>query len=63
MKIENESQEIEILEDSITIKSSKQENHTIEDLRQKLINNLYDKKSYENEDIEILRILFDDERY
>lgn len=41
-----------------TTKVEKQENHTLADLRQKLINDLYEKKIYTNEDVEILRILF-----
>lgn len=34
MKVENNNQEIEILEDSIIIKPKKIENHTIEELKQ-----------------------------
>ena len=58
MKIENESQEIEILEDSITIKTKKQDNHTIDELEQKIINYLYDLKYYESSDIELLKVIF-----
>lgn len=33
--------------------------HTLEDLKQKLINDMYDRKSYFKEDIEILKLLFE----
>lgn len=45
MKIENNNQEVE--------------NHTLEDLKQKLINDMYELVTYEKEDIEILKILFE----
>ena len=59
MKIENNNQEIEILEDSITVKNKKEENHTLEDLKQKLINDMHELETYGKEDIEILKILFE----
>lgn len=59
MKIENNNQEIEILENSITIKNKKEENHTLEDLKQKLINDMYELGTYGKKDIEILKILFE----
>ncbi len=59
MKIENNNQEIEILEDSITVKNKKEENHTLEDLKQKLINDMHELGTYGKEDIEILKILFE----
>lgn len=34
-------------------------NKSLNDLRQKLINNLYDKKVYDTTDVELIRILFE----
>lgn len=45
MKIDNNNQEVE--------------NHTLEDLKQKLINDMYELGTYEKKDIEILKILFE----
>ena len=59
MKIENDNQEVEILEDSITIKAKKQENHTIEELEQKIINYLYKLNYYDSNDINLLKVFFD----
>lgn len=59
MKMENDSQEVEILEDSITIKAKKQENHTIEELEQKIINYLYKLNYYDSNDINLLKVFFD----
>ncbi len=57
MKIENNNQEIEILEDSITIKSKNVENHTIKELEQKIINYLYSLDSYDEIDTDLIRII------
>jgi len=57
IKFENCYQKIEILADSITIKT-KDNSHTLEELRKKLINDMYEKSIYTNEDIEIIKILF-----
>lgn len=40
-------------------KETKKENYTLDDLKQKLINNLYNATYYEKNDIEILKILFE----
>ncbi len=40
--------------------SKKEEDKTLNDLRQKLINYLYELKSYDDRDIELLKILFSD---
>lgn len=45
MKVENNNQEVE--------------NHTLEDLKQKLINDMYELGAYGKEDIEILKLLFE----
>lgn len=45
MKVENNNQEVE--------------NHTLEDLKQKLINDMYELGTYGKEDIEILKLLFE----
>lgn len=39
--------------------NKKETNHTLENLRQKLINNLYNATYYDKNDIEILKILFE----
>lgn len=57
MKIENDKQEIEILEDSITIKSKKVENHTIKELEQKIVNYLYSLDSYDEIDTDLIRLV------
>ena len=41
------------------VKETKKENYTLDDLKQKLINNLYNATYYEKNDIEILKILFE----
>ena len=40
--------------------NEKEENKSLNDLRQKLINYLYDLKSYDNNDIELIKILFNE---
>lgn len=62
MKIENESQRIEVLVDSVTIETKKQDNHTIDELEQKIINYLYDLGYYESSDIELLKVIFNYEK-
>ena len=39
------------------IKIPKEVNHTIEELRQKLINYLFDDRDYDNVDVEIMKLL------
>lgn len=48
--------------DSTKIKSEK-EIWTLDDLRQKLINDMYHRSFYEQTDVEILKILFENEKY
>lgn len=64
MKIENENSKIEILVDSVTIETKKQDNHTLEDLKQKIINNLYESDFFEThkEEIELLSIILENEK-
>lgn len=59
MKFENKNQEIEILEDGITIKTKKQENYNSEELEQKIVNYLYNLDYYDSNDINLLKTLFD----
>lgn len=49
---------LQVDEDSISIKFNKEENKTIEELRQKLTNYLYSLEDYDQLDIEIMKILF-----
>lgn len=56
MKIEINNEEI-ILESDDTI-ILKDKNKSLSDLRQKLINYLYNLKSYDDRDIELIKILF-----
>lgn len=62
MKIENESQRIEVSVDSVTIETKKQDNHTIDELEQKIINYLYDLGYYESSDIELFKVIFNYEK-
>lgn len=64
MKFENLNQEIEILEDEITIKTKKQENYTLDDLKQKVIRTLYESKCLDTnkEEIELLKIILENEK-
>jgi hypothetical protein len=39
--------------------NKKVENHTLKDLKQKLINDMYELGTYGKEDIEILKLLFE----
>jgi len=49
---------LELDKDSISIKFDKKENKTVEELKQKLINHIYDKEYYDQLDVEIMKILF-----
>lgn len=49
---------LQVDEDSISIKFNKEEDKTIEELRQKLTNYLYSLEDYDQLDIEIMKILF-----
>lgn len=64
MKFENENQEIEMLEDGITIRTKKKENYTLDDLKQKIINDLYKSVFLETrkEEIELLKIILENEK-
>ncbi len=60
--IENETSRssIEVKSDgTMTCSVEKKDNHTLEDLRQKLINDLYNQKSYDSNEIEIMKMLFE----
>lgn len=51
---------IEVTSDgTMTCSVEKKDNHTLEDLRQKLINQLYSYDSYEKNDVELIKILFE----
>ena len=41
----------------------KEENKSLNDLRQKLINYLYNLPSYDNNDIELIKILFNEDKF
>ena len=60
MKIEINNEEI-ILESDDTI-ILKDKNKSLSDLRQKLINYLYNLNSYDDRDIELIKILFEYEK-
>lgn len=50
---------IEVTSDrTMTCSVEKKDNHTLEELRQKLINDLYNQKGYDSNEIEIMRMLF-----
>lgn len=57
LKIENSNQEMIVNNDCITIRNK---NKTLEDLRQKLINQMCKTDFYEANDVEILKILFEE---
>lgn len=54
-----ENWKIEETENEMIIKIPKEKDYTLDDLRQKLINKFYNQNSYEECEVEILRILFD----
>lgn len=62
MKFENKNQEIEILEDSVTIRTKKEDNHSIGELEQKIINYLYNLKYYDSNDAALVKELFNKKR-
>lgn len=64
MKIENENSKIEVLTDSVTIEIKKQNNHTLKDSKQKIINNLYESNFFDThkEEIELLSIILENEK-
>lgn len=62
LEIKNDLAEMNVEADSITIKKLKKENHTLDDLRQKLINDLYEANYYENNEIELLKLLLENEK-
>lgn len=43
----------------MTCSVENKENHTLDELKQKLIDDLYNRKSYEANDIELIKILFE----
>lgn len=63
--VENETSKstLEInVDGTITCSVEKKDNYTLEDLRQKLINDLYNQKSYESNEIELIKILFENSK-
>lgn len=56
--IDNEKFTTIVDKDGITVKPKEKENKTIEELKQKIINRLYDKEYYDQLDVEIMKILF-----
>lgn len=56
--IENESFTTIVDKEGVTLKPKREENKTIEELRQKLTNYLYSLEDYDQLDIEIMKILF-----
>ncbi len=56
-----ENWKFEEIENEIVVRIPKEKNYTLDDLRQKLINKFYNQDSYEECEIEILKLLFDSE--
>ena len=56
--IENESFTTIVDKEGVTLKPKREENKTIEELRQTLTNYLYSLEDYDQLDIEIMKILF-----
>ena len=56
--IENENFTTIVDKEGVTLKPKREENKTIEELRQKLTNYLYSLEDYDQLDIEIMKILF-----
>lgn len=50
---------IESIENGVQITVEEKENYTLEELKQKLINNLYISRYYTSQEIELLRILLE----
>lgn len=59
LNAQTDSFDVNIKNNEITINAKKKENHTLEDLKQKIINDLYSMKSYESNEVELIKILFD----
>lgn len=53
---------VNIKNDEININAKKNDNHTLKDLEQKLINDLYIKDSYGLADIEIMKLIFENKK-
>lgn len=58
LNIKTNNFDINLNDNGLIIAVNKQENHTLEDLKQKLINYLYELEVYDVTDIEMLKILF-----
>lgn len=54
--------DVNIKNDEININAKKNDNHTLKDLEQKLINDLYIKDSYGLVDIEIMKLIFENKK-
>ena len=53
---------VETIENGVVITVDKKENYTLEDLKQKVINDLYNKNHYEENEIKLLAILLEHEK-
>lgn len=56
--IDNNNFNVSINEQGLILTTKNQEKHTLQDLKQKLINYLYELETYDVTDVEILKILF-----
>lgn len=61
LNVQTDYLDININNDGLIIKVKKEDNHTLGDLKQKIINNLYDMKNYGPNDVELVKILFENE--
>ncbi len=59
LNVQTDNFDMNIKNNEITINAKKKENHTLGDLQQKLTNDLYNKQSYSENDIELIKILFE----
>lgn len=59
LNVQTDNFDMNIKNNEIIINAKKKENHTLQDLRQKLINDLYNKQSYFDNDIKLMEILFE----
>lgn len=53
---------VETIENGVVITVDKKENYTLEDLKQKVINYLYNKKHYEEDETKLLSVLLEHEK-
>jgi hypothetical protein len=59
LNVQTDNFDMKIKNNEITINAKEQENHTLDELKKKLINDLYNKQNYLENDIRLIEILFE----